>query len=33
MPHIVNYIYWDFDPDLAADKVVTRAVAYKPFAL
>ncbi|MFE5626897.1 e9imm peptide [Streptomyces virginiae] len=32
-PHITNYIFWDFDPDLSAEKVVDRALAYKPFAL
>ncbi|MGW2680124.1 e9imm peptide [Streptomyces sp. NPDC001436] len=32
-PHLSDYIYWDFDPDLSADKIVGRAMAYKPFAL
>ncbi|MET3984283.1 e9imm peptide [Streptomyces sp. PvR034] len=32
-PHIANDIYWDFDPDLTAERVVTRALAYKPVAL
>ncbi|MCX5586791.1 e9imm peptide [Streptomyces erythrochromogenes] len=32
-PNITNYIFWDFDPDLSAEKVVDRALAYKPFAL
>ncbi|WP_405703162.1 MULTISPECIES: e9imm peptide [unclassified Streptomyces] len=32
-PHISNYIYWDFDPALSAEKVVDRAMAYKPIAL
>ncbi|MEU2248225.1 e9imm peptide [Streptomyces sp. NPDC019224] len=32
-PHISDYIYWDFDPDLSADKVVDRAMTYKPIAL
>ncbi|KOV38521.1 hypothetical protein ADK97_10160 [Streptomyces sp. H021] len=32
-PHITNYIFWDFDPDLSAEKVVDRALTYKPFAL
>ncbi|MFF9007312.1 hypothetical protein ACF087_15870 [Streptomyces goshikiensis] len=31
-PHIANYIYWDFDRDLTAEKVVTRALTYKPIA-
>ncbi|MFJ9545084.1 e9imm peptide [Streptomyces erythrochromogenes] len=32
-PHISDYIFWDLDPDLTAEKVVDRALAYKPFAL
>ncbi|MER7506876.1 e9imm peptide [Streptomyces lavendulae] len=32
-PHISNYIFWGFAPDLTADKVVDRALAYEPFAL
>ncbi|MFG2750044.1 e9imm peptide [Streptomyces xanthophaeus] len=32
-PHISNYIFWDFDPNLTADEVVDRALAYEPFAL
>ncbi|MET9886228.1 e9imm peptide [Streptomyces sp. NPDC006430] len=32
-PHVSDYIYWDFDPALSAEKVVDRAMAYKPFAL
>ncbi|MFJ1564522.1 e9imm peptide [Streptomyces erythrochromogenes] len=32
-PHISNYIYWDFDPGLSAEKVVDRALTYEPFAL
>ncbi|MGW5418962.1 e9imm peptide [Streptomyces sp. NPDC003943] len=32
-PHISNYIFWDFDPELTAEKVVDRALAYKPIAL
>ncbi|TWG03177.1 hypothetical protein FHX80_111596 [Streptomyces brevispora] len=32
-PHISDYIYWDAGPDLSADKVVERALAYKPIAL
>ncbi|MFJ9941572.1 e9imm peptide [Streptomyces erythrochromogenes] len=32
-PHISNYIFWDFAPDLSADNVVDRALAYEPFAL
>ncbi|MFD5420409.1 e9imm peptide [Streptomyces sp. NPDC127069] len=32
-PHISDYIYWDFDPELSAEKIVDRAMAYKPFAL
>ncbi|MGW6616969.1 e9imm peptide [Streptomyces erythrochromogenes] len=32
-PHISDYIFWDFDPALSAEKVVDRALAYEPFAL
>ncbi|MGW3643199.1 e9imm peptide [Streptomyces sp. NPDC005166] len=32
-PHISDYIYWDFDPELSAEKIVDRALAYKPIAL
>ncbi|MGY4389577.1 e9imm peptide [Streptomyces sp. TE12347] len=32
-PHISDYIFWDFDPALSAEKVVERALAYEPFAL
>ncbi|MCX2179610.1 e9imm peptide [Streptomyces sp. SKN60] len=32
-PHISDYIFWDFDPELTAEKVVDRALAYKPIAL
>ncbi|MGW7820290.1 e9imm peptide [Streptomyces puniciscabiei] len=32
-PHISDYIFWDFDPQLSAQKVVDRALAYEPFAL
>ncbi|MFI8824122.1 e9imm peptide [Streptomyces sp. NPDC053431] len=32
-PHISNYIFWDFDPELTAEKIVDRAPAYKPIAL
>lgn len=32
-PHMSDYIYWDFGPDLSADKVVDRAMAYRPTAL
>ncbi|MFH7595075.1 e9imm peptide [Streptomyces racemochromogenes] len=32
-PHISDYIYWDFDPELSAEKIVDRAMAYEPFAL
>ncbi|MFJ3834239.1 e9imm peptide [Streptomyces sp. NPDC090054] len=31
-PHISDYIYWDFDPELSAEKVVNRAMTYEPFA-
>ncbi|MEU2715116.1 e9imm peptide [Streptomyces sp. NPDC007205] len=32
-PHISDYIFWDFDPQLTAERVVDRALAYEPFAL
>ncbi|MGW2558162.1 e9imm peptide [Streptomyces sp. NPDC001514] len=32
-PHISDYVYWDFDPELSAAKIVDRALAYKPIAL
>ncbi|MGW4162991.1 e9imm peptide [Streptomyces sp. NPDC004788] len=32
-PHISNYIFWDFDPELTAEKAVDRALSYKPIAL
>ncbi|MFF9196911.1 e9imm peptide [Streptomyces sp. NPDC014779] len=32
-PRISDYIFWDFDPELTAEKVVDRALAYKPIAL
>jgi hypothetical protein len=32
-PRISGYIFWDFDPQLTAQKVVDRALAYEPFAL
>lgn len=32
-PHVSDYIFWDFDPELSAEKIVDRALVYKPFAL
>ncbi|MFI0926138.1 e9imm peptide [Streptomyces sp. NPDC021012] len=32
-PHISDYIFWDPDPEPTPEKVVDRAMAYKPFAL
>ncbi|ROQ32092.1 hypothetical protein EDD98_1065 [Streptomyces sp. PanSC19] len=32
-PHISDYIFWDSDPELTPEKVVDRAMAYKPIAL
>lgn len=32
-PHISDYIFWDFDPALSAEKVVDRALTYEPLAL
>ncbi|MFF5766845.1 e9imm peptide [Streptomyces tanashiensis] len=31
--YISDYIFWDPDPELTAEKVVDRALAYKPIAL
>ncbi len=32
-PHISNYIFWELTPDLTPEKVIDRAMAYKPIAL
>ncbi|WP_072483467.1 hypothetical protein [Streptomyces atratus] len=32
-PHISDYIFWSSAPDLMAEKVVDRAMAYKAIAL
>ncbi|MDQ0583747.1 e9imm peptide [Streptomyces rishiriensis] len=32
-PHIGDYIFWESDPEPAAEKIVDRAMAYEPFAL
>jgi hypothetical protein len=32
-PHVSDYIFWSSDPDLTAEKVVDRAMAYKAIAL
>ncbi|MFJ4337769.1 e9imm peptide [Streptomyces sp. NPDC088915] len=32
-PRISDYVFWDPDTDLTPEKVVDRAVAYKPIAL
>ena len=32
-PHISDYIFWDPSPELTAEKVVDRALAYKPIPL
>lgn len=32
-PHISDYIFMDFDAELTAEKVVDRALAYRPIAL
>ncbi|MGW6748880.1 e9imm peptide [Streptomyces sp. NPDC055006] len=32
-PHISDYIFCDPDPQLTAEKIVDRALDYKPFAL
>ncbi|MFP1626254.1 e9imm peptide [Streptomyces sp. 5K101] len=31
-PHVGDYIFWS-DPELTAEQVVDRALAYKPIAL
>ncbi|CAL9563817.1 hypothetical protein SUDANB1_04685 [Streptomyces sp. enrichment culture] len=32
-PHISDFVFWDNDPQLTAEKVVDRALSYEPFAL
>ncbi|MGW4743612.1 e9imm peptide [Streptomyces sp. NPDC004290] len=32
-PHVSDYVFWDPDPELTPEKVVDRAMAYKPIAL
>ncbi|MGW5274196.1 e9imm peptide [Streptomyces sp. NPDC004044] len=33
-PHISDYIYWDSAPELSAEKIADRALAYnRPIAL
>ncbi|MEU9618153.1 e9imm peptide [Streptomyces sp. NPDC048155] len=32
-PHVSDYIFWSSAPDLTAEKVVDRAMAYKAIAL
>ncbi|MER7748046.1 e9imm peptide [Streptomyces bacillaris] len=32
-PHVGDYIYWDNDPEPSAERIVDRALAYKPIAL
>ncbi|MFC8011813.1 e9imm peptide [Streptomyces cinereoruber] len=32
-PHISDFIFWALDPELTPEKVVDRAMAYKPIAL
>ncbi|WP_328377408.1 e9imm peptide [Streptomyces sp. NBC_00440] len=32
-PHVADYIFWDFNPNLPAERVVDRALAYRPIAL
>ncbi len=32
-PHISDYVFWDLDPELTAEKIVDRAMGYEPFAL
>ncbi|MGW6245748.1 e9imm peptide [Streptomyces roseolus] len=32
-PHISDYVFWSSDPNPTPEKVVDRAMAYKPIAL
>jgi hypothetical protein len=32
-PHISDYVFWDHDPQLTAEKVMDRALSCEPFAL
>ncbi|MFD8821160.1 e9imm peptide [Streptomyces sp. NPDC059605] len=32
-PHISDYIFWESTPELTPEKVIERAMAYKPIAL
>ncbi|MFE7380585.1 e9imm peptide [Streptomyces zhihengii] len=32
-PHISDYIFMNFDAELTAERVVDRALAYRPIAL
>ncbi|WP_200424185.1 hypothetical protein [Streptomyces sp. NE5-10] len=32
-PHISDYVFWSSDPNPTAEKVVDRAMVYKPIAL
>ncbi|MFG2477905.1 e9imm peptide [Streptomyces fagopyri] len=32
-PYVSDYIFWDADPELTAEKIVDRALSYEPFAL
>ncbi|AJF69690.1 hypothetical protein SVTN_11745 [Streptomyces vietnamensis] len=32
-PHISDYIFWELAPDLTPEKVVDRAMTYKPITL
>ncbi|MFF9806041.1 e9imm peptide [Streptomyces sp. A244] len=32
-PHVSDYVFWDDNPQLTAEKVVDRALSYEPFAL
>ncbi|MEV4938898.1 e9imm peptide [Streptomyces zaomyceticus] len=32
-PHISDYVYWGPDPESTAEKIVDRAMTYKPIAL
>jgi hypothetical protein len=32
-PHLSDYVFWDHDRQLTAEKIVDRALSYEPFAL
>lgn len=32
-PHVSDYMFWNADPELTAEKIADRALSYEPFAL